>query len=393
MTIKYNFDEIVDRSNTHSAKFDELTMKFGTTDVIPMWIADLDFKMAQPVIDALVDRAKEGIWGYTSRTEEFFKAVKDWQMYKNEWDVNVENMAHALGILPMLANIMHTFAKPGDKVIVQQPVFSEFMTVCKNWDLEAVNNPLIQSGNDYFMDFDDLEEKAKDAKFIIFCNPHNPVGRVWREDEIRRMAEICVKNDVMIISDEMYSDMTLSGVKHIPTAKLSDEIAKNTITCTSVGKTFNLAGMQVATAIFPNVELREKYELTLAKFETKRNNAFSIVANTVAMNEGKEWFEQVMEYLEENIKFTMDYIDKNISRIKYSKPDATYLLWLDCRDLNLSQEELVKFFINDAKLALNDGITFGEQGRGYMRMNIGSPRSVIEKALKQLKDAVDRLEK
>ena len=291
----------------------------------------------------------------------------------------------------MLANLFHAFAKKGDKVIIQPPVFSEFKTVINNWDLEVVNNPLIEKNNDYFIDFEDLEEKAKDAQFMIFCHPHNPIGRVWKENEIKRVAEICLKNNVLVISDEMYSDMMLFGHKHVPMASLSEEIRRNTITCTSIGKTFNLAGLQVATCIFPSVEMREKYELILAKLETKRNNAFSIVANTVAMNGGREWFEQLMEYLEGNIEFAMDYIDKNIPKIKYSKPQGTYLLWLDCRELNLTQEELVKFFINDAKLALNDGITFGEEGRGYMRMNLGSPRSVIEKALRQLKDAVDSL--
>lgn len=391
MTVKYNFDAIIDRRNTYSAKFDELEMKFGTTDVIPMWIADLDFEIAKPVQEALIKRAMHGIWGYTSRPDEFFEAVKDWQMYKNNWDVETKYMAHSLGILPMLANLFHAFAKKGDKVIIQPPVFSEFKTVINNWDLEVVNNPLIEKNNDYFIDFEDLEEKAKDAQFMIFCHPHNPIGRVWKENEVKRVAEICLKNNVLVISDEMYSDMMLFGHKHVPMASLSEEIRRNTITCTSIGKTFNLAGLQVATCIFPSVEMREKYELILAKLETKRNNAFSIVANTVAMNGGREWFEQLMEYLEGNIEFAMDYIDKNIPKIKYSKPQGTYLLWLDCRELNLTQEELVKFFINDAKLALNDGITFGEEGRGYMRMNLGSPRSVIEKALKQLKDAVDSL--
>lgn len=260
MTVKYNFDAIIDRRNTYSAKFDELEMKFGTTDVIPMWIADLDFEIAKPVQEALIKRAMHGIWGYTSRPDEFFEAVKDWQMYKNNWDVETKYMAHSLGILPMLANLFHAFAKKGDKVIIQPPVFSEFKTVINNWDLEVVNNPLIEKNNDYFIDFEDLEEKAKDAQFMIFCHPHNPIGRVWKENEIKRVAEICLKNNVLVISDEMYSDMMLFGHKHVPMASLSEEIRRNTITCTSIGKTFNLAGLQVATCIFPSVEMREKYE-------------------------------------------------------------------------------------------------------------------------------------
>ena len=391
--MKYNFDEIIDRNNTYAAKNDELMMKFGREDLIPMWIADMDFRAAKPIVDALESRAKEGIWGYTSRPDSYFESVRDWQKYKNNWEPDPKCMAHAVGVLPMLANICHAFMEKGDKVIIQTPVFSEFETVLKNWDMQPITNPLKQVGNDYYIDFEDLEEKAKEAKFIIFCNPQNPVGREWNKDEVERMARICIENDVTIISDEMYSDIMLWGTKHVPTASISEEIAKHTITCTSVTKTFNLAGLQAATCILPNVEMREKYDLTIAKFELKRNNAFSIVANQVAMNEGKEWFEQVIKYIEDNITFATEYITKNIPRIKYSFPQGTYLLWLDCRELNLTQEELVNFFINDAKLALNDGGTFGEEGIGYMRMNIACPREILKKALEQLESAVNNLEK
>lgn len=389
--MKYNFDEIIDRSNTYSAKNDELMMKFGRDDLIPMWIADMDFKTATPIVEALKSRVEEGIWGYTSRPDGYFEAVRRWQKYKNNWEPDIECMAHAIGVLPMIANICHAFMEKGDKVIIQTPVFSEFKTVLENWQMEPITNPLKQIDNDYYIDFDDLEKKAKEAKFIIFCNPQNPVGRVWNKEEIEKMARICIENNVTIISDEMYSDIMLWNNKHIPTASIDEEIANNTITCTSVTKTFNLAGLQVATCILPNIKMREEYELTLEKFEVKRNNAFSIVANQVAMNEGRKWFEEVTKYIEENIIFTTEYIDKYIPKIKYSLPQGTYLLWLDCRSLNLNQEELVKFFINDAKLALNDGSSFGEEGIGYMRMNIATPREVLKKALKQLEKAVNNL--
>ena len=389
--MEYNFDEIIDRSNTYAAKHDELEMKFGRSDIIPMWIADMEFKTAQPIIDALKERVEHGIWGYTSRDEAYFESVKNWQKYKNNWDVETKYMAHALGILPMLANIMDAFMKKGDKVILQTPVFSEFKTVLDNWSIDIVENPLIKIDNKYTIDFEDLEIKAKEADFIIFCNPHNPMGRVWTKEEVEKMATICTRNNVVIISDEMYSDFMLWGNKHIPTASLSEEIRQNTITATSVTKTFNLAGVQVATAIFPSLESKEKYELSLAKFETKRNNAFSIIANQVAMNEGREWFSQVTKYLEKNVEFATDYITKNIPKIKFSYPEGTYLLWIDCTQLNMTQDELVDFFVNKAKIALNNGTTFGEAGTGYMRMNLGCQRSVIETALKQLEKAVNEL--
>ena len=389
--MKYNFDKVIDRSNTCSAKYDELKEKFGRDDLIPMWIADMDFLNAKEVEDAVVNRARHSIYGYTTRTEDYFKAIKDWQKYKNNWDVDIKYMSHAPGVLPMLANIFHAFAKEGDKVIIQPPVFSEFKKVASNWGLEVINNPLIQKQNDYFIDFDDLEEKTKDAKFMIFCNPHNPVGRVWKKEEIKRVAEICLKNNVLVISDEMYSDMTLFDNKHVPMASLSEEIRRNTITCTSIGKTFNIPGLKVATCILPTLEAKAKYDWILEKLEMKRSDCFSVVANQVAMNEGREWFEQLMEYLEGNVEFAVNYINKNIPKIKCSKPQGTYLLWLDCRELNLTQEDLIKFFVNNAKIALNDGSTFGEEGIGYMRMNIGCPRSILEQALLQLKNAVDSL--
>lgn len=388
--MKYNFDKIVIRDNTYSAKFEELEEKFGKTDLIPMWIADMDFLNAKEIEDAVVERAKHSIYGYTARPEKYFNAVKEWQKYKNNWDVDTKYMSHAAGVLPMLANIFHAFAQKGDKVIIQPPVFSEFKKVITNWGLEAVDNPLIEENNYYSIDFNDLKKKAKDAKFMIFCSPHNPVGRVWTKEEIEKVANICLENDVLMISDEMYSDITLFGNKHIPTASISEEIAKNTITCTSLGKTFNIPGLKVATCILPSLESKEKYDKILEKLEMKRSDCFSIIANQVAMYEGREWFNQLIEYLEDNIKFAEEYIKTNIPKIKFAKAEATYLLWLDCRELNLSQEDLVDFFVNDAKLALNDGSTFGDEGIGYMRMNLGCPRSVIEKALSQLKEAVNK---
>lgn len=389
---KYDFDELINRENTYSAKVDELELKFGRKDLIPMWIADMDFKTAPEIIASLKSRVDEGIWGYTSRPDEYFEAVKNWQIYKNNWSPETKYMSHALGVLPMLANLCASVMIEGkSKVILQTPVFSEFKTVLDNWSMEIIYNPLKRIGTDYEIDFEDLEVKAKEADFIIFCNPHNPIGKVWKKEDVQRMAEICIKNNVTIISDEMYSDIMLWGNKHTPTASISEEIRKNTITCTSLGKTFNLAGVQVATCIFPNEELKEKYEKILAKFETKRNNAFSIVVNQVAMNEGKDWFIEVTKYIEENIEFAMDYITTNIPKIKFTKPEGTYLLWLDCRELNMTQDELVSFFVNDAKLALNNGTTFGEEGTGYMRMNMASPKSVIKQALKQLEDAVNNL--
>ena len=375
--MKYNFDEIIDRSNNYAVKYDETKEKFGRDDLIPLWIADMDFKAADPIINALQERAMQGIYGYTSRPIEYFEAIKKWQLEKNNWEVDTSLMSHALGVLPMLANLMHTFLEKGDKVIIQPPVFHEFKNVIEAWGGEVVTNQLI-------------ENKAKQgAKFMIVCNPHNPVGRVWSKEELEAIANICIENNITIISDEIYSDIMLWGNKHTPMASISEEIRKHTITCTSSTKTFNLAGLQVATVIFPNLNMKNQYDAILKKIETYRNNAFSIVANTIAFTEGKEWFLDATTYIEENIKYAVDYINSNIPQIKVSIPDSTYLLWLDCRNLNLDGDDLVDFFVNKARLALNDGRLFGDGGDGYMRINIACPRRILEKALYQLENAVD----
>ena len=382
--MKYNFDEIIDRSNNYAVKYDETKEKFGRDDLIPLWIADMDFKAADPIINALQERAMQGIYGYTSRPIEYFEAIKKWQLEKNNWEVDTSLMSHALGVLPMLANLMHTFLEKGDNVIIQPPVFHEFKNVIEAWGGEVVTNQLIENNGRYYIDFDDLRNKAKQgAKFMIVCNPHNPVGRVWSKEELEAIANICIENNITIISDEIYSDIMLWGNKHTPMASISEEIRKHTITCTSSTKTFNLAGLQVATVIFPNLNMKNQYD------ETYRNNAFSIVANTIAFTEGKEWFLEATTYIEENIKYAVDYINSNIPQIKVSIPDSTYLLWLDCRNLNLDGDDLVDFFVNKARLALNDGRLFGDGGDGYMRINIACPRRILEKALYQLENAVD----
>lgn len=388
--IMYNFDEVVNRENSYSAKIDETTEKFGREGLIPMWIADMDYRAAEPIINAMTDRVNQGIFGYTSRPNEYYKAVFNWQKRMNNWEPKIDCMSFALGVLPMLSTIFHTFLNEGDKVIVQPPVFQEFRPVIECWGGQVVENPLIENDGDYTMNLVELEKLASEgAKFMILCHPHNPVGRVWTREELEDVGRICIKHKVTVISDEIYSDLMLFGNKHIPFASINDEFAKNTITCTSASKTFNLSGLQVATVIMPNIEMKEAYDKTLYKNQTFRNNVFSVVANTVAMNECEDWYKQVIQYIEGNVKFASDYINKNIPGIKASIPQSTYLVWMDCRELGLSGDDLMEFMIEEAGLALNDGRIFGTGGEGFMRVNAGCSRVVLEKALKQLENAVN----
>jgi len=389
VNMKYNFDEIIDRSHNRSAKYDEAGKKFGSQDVIPLWIADMDFKTAQPVIDALKARAEEGIWGYTSRPDSYYEAVCGWQKRRNGWDIDKSMISFNLGVVPALSSMVYVFTEPGDKVLIQTPVYSEFYDVTESWGREVVESPLKEQDGRWIIDFEDFEEKAKEAKVFFLCSPHNPLGIVWTREELERMCHICIANNVLIVSDEIHSDLVFHGKKHIPTATLSPEIAAHVISCISGTKTFNLAGLQASATIFPNQELKARFDKFWFNLDIHRNNAFSTIAMEVAFNEGEEWLEQLLGYIGGNFEFIKDYCAANIPQVKPNVPDATYLVWLDCRGLGMGNEELRDFMIRKAGLGLNEGWSFGRSLSGFMRLNAACPRPVLEKAMEQLKHAVD----
>lgn len=387
--MKYNFDEVIDRSQNRSAKYDEAAKKFGRKDVIPLWIADMDFRTAQPIIDALKKRAEEGIWGYTSRPNSYYEAVCGWQKRRNGWDIDKSLISFNLGVVPALSSMVHVFTEPGDKVMIMTPVYSEFYDVTESWGREALECPMVEKDGTWSVDFEDFEKKAKEAKMFFLCSPHNPLGIVWTREELTNMCEICIANDVLIVSDEIHSDLIFHGKKHIPTATLSPEIAAHTISCISGTKTFNLAGLQASATIFPNQELKAKFDKFWFNLDIHRNNAFSTIAMEVAFNEGEEWLEQLLEYVSGNFDFIETYCRENIPQIKPNVPDATYLVWLDCRELGMTNDELRDFMVQKAGLGLNEGRAFGRSLEGYMRLNAACPRSILKKALEQLKAAVD----
>ena len=389
--MKYNFDEIIDRSGNRSAKYDERAKKFGTADVIPLWVADMDFRTAQPIIDACVSKAEEGIWGYTSRPDSYFQAVQQWEQRRKGWTPDISLMSWSLGVVPALSSIVRLFSGDGDKILIQTPVYSEFYDVAEAWGREVVENPLVETDGKWSIDFDDFAEKVKQCRIFLLCNPQNPVGRVWEPEELRKMAELCVESGTLLVSDEIHSDLIFHGKRHTPTASLSPEIAANTITCISATKTFNLAGLQASTTIFPNKDMKRAFEEFWGRMDIRRNNAFSCVAMEAAYREGEEWLDQLLPYISGNFDYICDFCAKNIPQIKPNRPDATYLMWLDCRALGMTNEELRDFFIHKAKLGLNEGYTFGHSLAGFMRLNAACPRSTLEKAMRQLKAAVDSL--
>lgn len=389
--MKYNFDEIIDRSNNRSSKYDERKKKFGTEDLIPLWVADMDFKTAQPIIDACKKKAEEGIWGYTSRPDSYFEAVKEWEKKRNGWDVDPKLMSWSLGVVPAMSAIINIFSKKGDKVMIQTPVYSEFYDITESLEREVVENQFLEKNGVWSIDFDDFEKNVKTCSIFLLCNPHNPLGIVWKEEELKQMAELCIKHDVLIISDEIHSDLIFNGKTHTPTARISKEISEKVITCVSATKSFNLAGLQASTTIFPNLEMKEKFDKFWNGMDIHRNNAFSSVAMEAAYREGEEWLEQLLDYISGNFEFIKAYCEKNIPKIKPNIPDATYLVWLDCRELGMNNQQLREFMIYKAKIGLNEGCSFGRSLTGFMRLNAACPRGTLEAALKQLKEAVDLL--
>lgn len=391
--MQYNFDTLIDRHHNHAAKYDEMEAKFGTGDLLPLWVADMDFPAPQPILDAIYAKADQRVFGYTTRPDSYFEAFAQWQKKRHNWEADAKLMSHCHGVVPALSTCVYEFTKPGDSVLVQTPVYAEFFDVIEAWDRTILKNPLREdSEKGYVMDFTDFEEKLKQRPALfIFCNPHNPVGRVWTREEIGKVVALCDRYGVRIVSDEIHGDLVWKGHTHIPTASVSDTAARITITCTAASKTFNLAGLQSATIIHPDQETKAKFEKFWSGLDLRRNNCFSVVAMETALREGEEWLDQLLVYLEANIDYVCDYIHTHIPQIKVRKPEATYLLWLDCRELGLLPAELSAFMVQKAGLALNAGEVYDPSLHGFMRLNIACPRSVLEQAMKQLEAAVASL--
>ena len=390
--MQYNFDEINNRKVNFSSKYDELKVKFGTDDLIPMWIADMDFKTAKPIIDAIINRAEQGIFGYVSRPDSYFESACEWYKKKYGWNLKSEWMSHSHGVIPGMVMMIKEFTKPKDKIIIQSPVYNEFFEIVEDHDRELVINPLKIINGRYEMDYKDLEEKAKiGAKMFFLCNPHNPVGRVWTKEELTKLGEICMKYGIQVIADEIHCELVYGNNKYTPFASISQDLFKNSITCISPSKTFNLAGLQSSILIFGNKEQREVYNHLLQIQDIKRNNCFNLVATEAAYRDGEEWLKQLLIYLKGNLDLVNNYIKLNIPKLKTYTPEGTYFAWVNCKELEMNAQELESFMINKVKVAFALGLWYGKDSEGYIRMNVACPRSVVEQALIRLKTAIDRL--
>lgn len=385
---KYNFDEIVNRKGTNSIKWDHLESKFGRDDLLPLWVADMDFKCPPPVVEAMKKVADHGIYGYVAPKEDYFKAVTGWMKRRFDWEIDPDWIMFMAGIVPAISLAVKTFTEPGDGVIVQQPVYFPFMSVTKELGRKVLNNSLLESETGYVIDFEDLEEKAKapSTKMMILCSPHNPVGRVYKEEELKKLISICEKHDVIIVSDEIHQDLVHAGNKHIPTAKVAGPKAK-IITCTAPSKTFNVASLFASNIIISNEKLRDKFKFELDKLH-QMPSGFTIEAVISAYNESEDWLNELLLYLSDNIDYVDQYLKSKLPKVKMRKPEATFLVWLDFREYGFSSKELESLMLEDAQLALNKGWMFGREGQNHMRLNIGCPRDVLSEALDRIYNAL-----
>jgi len=386
----YNFDEIVDRKNTCSAKWDGTDKLFQKEDLLSMWVADMDFLSPRPIIEAIIRRAKHGIFVYTFLTSQFYEAVINWFRWRDNWTLDKSWIYYAPGVLPGISFSVQAFSNPGDKIIVQNPIYTPFYHIIKNTDRKILLNPLKLSNGRYEMDFKDLKAKARHprAKLMILCNPHNPTGRVWTKEELTALGEICLENQILVIADEIHCDLIYPGYKYTPFASISSEFAQNSITCNSPSKTFNLPSLKIANVIIKNPELRTKFSKIRQIHHITAPNCFASAVVEAAYNECEDWVDELMLYITENLEFLKNFIKENIPEVKVIEPEGTYLVWLDFRELGFGRKELNKILFDKAKVALWEGYLFGKGGKGFERINIACPRSILKEGLNRIATAI-----
>ena len=394
--MKFNFNEKVDRSKNHAAKWEEMGKKFGSDDLLPMWIADMDIKTVPEVVEAIKEKADQAIFGYVYRPDSYYETAAQWLEKRFGYKINPKTLIHSPGVVPSMNMLVKSLTKEDEKVLIQTPVYPPFAESVKNGKRTLVTNELIKDENGYYtIDFEDLEKKLSDEKvtLMILCNPHNPVGRVWKKEELQKIGDLCVKYNVRILADEIWRDLVLPGYTHTPIASLSREIENITITCFSPTKTFNIAGLQASFAVFPREEEWKAFDNELGEMDIKRNNPFSLVGFEAAYNHGEEWLSELLVHLEGNAQYVADFVKERLPEIKTVKPEGTYLMWLDFNGLNIAPEEITDMLIKDAKVAMNDGASFGANGKGFARMNIACPRYMVEDAMARIEKAVKNLKK
>lgn len=385
---QYNFDEIITRRGTSCVKHDMIKDVFGTEDLLPMWVADMDFRTPDCIMKAVRERCNHEVLGYTFSSEHYICAVINWLQKHYGIETKWKNMHFIPGIVQGIAFVLQTFTQPGDKVLITTPVYPPFINVPHRSGRVFVSSPLKTENGRFTFDFNDLEEKAKGCKVMILANPHNPGGRVWTKEELQQVAAICKRQNVLVIADEIHADLTLPGNKHTSFSTVSDDAFHNSITFIAPSKTFNMAGLASSVCYVPDPDIKKQFFGFLDANELSLGSLFAYVAADAAFSYGDEWRLQLLDYLQGNVEFTEQYLKEHLPQIKMMRPQASFLLWLDFRELGMEHKDLVDFLLHKAKVGFNSGLDFGPEGEGFMRMNIGTPRANIEEALRRIHDAL-----
>jgi len=388
----WNFDRPVKREDTDCIKYDLREEIFGVKNIIPMWVADMDFLTPDFIVESLHKRLDHEIYGYSFRSPEYYQSIIKWIKIRHNWTVEREWISFSPGIVPALNFCTLAFSQPGDSIVVQPPVYFPFFTAVESHGRNLIYNRLTESEGEWSMDFNSLVSGINDkTKMIIISNPHNPVGRVWTPEELHILGDICVKHNILIISDEIHCDLVLPGFIHTPMASLSEKIAEITITLIAPSKTFNLAGLSTSSVIISNPVLRKAFNKIVDNLHIGSGNIFGTTASIAAYTHGYEWLDALLDYIDHNVEFVKDYCNEMIPEIIPVSPEATYMIWLDCRKFGMNGKELQNFFVTKADVGMNEGSTFGPGGEGFMRMNLGTTHQTVMKAMEQIEKAVSTL--
>ncbi|TCT15102.1 cystathionine beta-lyase [Melghiribacillus thermohalophilus] len=388
------FQQIIDRTGTRSVKWDLREKIFKRKDVLPMWVADMDFYTADAVKDAIMKRAEHHIYGYTATDESVAEAIQQWLKKRHGWNIDQQWLTYSPGVVTSLHILVQSLTEQGDQVMIQTPVYPPFYSAVNHHNRTLVKNPLKLVNGRYEIDFEDFEARLKNGvKLFILCSPHNPVGRVWTKQELRNMAELCIQYGATIVSDEIHGDLIYEGYEHIPVASLSDEISQHVVTCMSPSKTFNLAGLQASYLITREENLKKKIDKGFKKQGMGMLNTFGVTALEAAYLHGEPWLEELLSVLEDHKQYVMDSFHHKTDQIQVIQPEGTYLLWLDCRKMGMGQEKLNQFMIEHARVGLNDGASFGDEGNGFMRMNIACPKKTVEEGVYRIIQALNSYDK
>ena len=388
--MKYDFSQVIERNNTLSIKYDFAKERKKPSGLLSLWVADMDFPVAQEIKDALIERCNHGIFGYSEVKTPYYEVIAKWYQEKFNWSTKKQWLVKTPGVVAAIANAIRAFTNIGDAVLIQKPVYYPFFLTIEDNQRKVVNNSLVYKNGRYEMDFVDFEEKiiSHKVKLFVLCSPHNPVGRVWNKEELLKIGDICLKHKVIVVADEIHADFVYHGHQHQVFANLKTDYQEITVTCTAPSKTFNIAGLQVSNIFIANENLRKKFKQELKKTANADINVMGLIACQAAYSQGEDWLRQVKIYIAENLEYVKNFLRDNLPQVKLVEPEGTYLLWLDFRELNLTEEELEDLIINKAKLWLDGGTMFGAEGVGFQRINIACPQKILIQAFTQLKEAL-----